>query len=265
MLLIIPLSCMSWIHSAVPADLSCDDVSHWPKVFTLSQWALAVVRLVGAQHQSERGPLTGGQSGARRLFDGLLSLSTGSQLTTATFSVIRPAVSHLEAGRGRGEKPCCNSHSQATVRFPSLYSSYLESSQGSGGPGTLFVAAAARWRLSLSRGWPSRDPPRGLQAASNVSFAGAGAASSRLGGQDLRSLWVPDGMTALAGSIPRMMRPTLAQNYPRSGFPLEGKSIAPPAGPSQTVRCWETRQSCVCPRRKNQTVYVYFFFYFILS
>ncbi|XP_068440641.1 paired box protein Pax-3b isoform X3 [Clinocottus analis] len=28
-------------------------------------------------------------------------------------------------------------------------------------------------------------------------------------------------MTALAGSIPMMMRPTLAQNYPRSGFPLE--------------------------------------------
>ncbi|XP_033832786.1 paired box protein Pax-3b isoform X1 [Periophthalmus magnuspinnatus] len=28
-------------------------------------------------------------------------------------------------------------------------------------------------------------------------------------------------MTALAGSLPRMMRPTLAQNYPRSGFPLE--------------------------------------------
>uniref|UniRef100_A0A3Q3WGW7 Uncharacterized protein n=1 Tax=Mola mola TaxID=94237 RepID=A0A3Q3WGW7_MOLML len=28
-------------------------------------------------------------------------------------------------------------------------------------------------------------------------------------------------MTALAGSVPRMMRPTLAQNYPRSGFPLE--------------------------------------------
>uniref|UniRef100_A0A3P9B7Y9 Paired box 3b n=1 Tax=Maylandia zebra TaxID=106582 RepID=A0A3P9B7Y9_9CICH len=28
-------------------------------------------------------------------------------------------------------------------------------------------------------------------------------------------------MTALAGSIPRMMRPSLTQNYPRSGFPLE--------------------------------------------
>ncbi|MEQ2279728.1 Paired box protein Pax-3, partial [Ameca splendens] len=28
-------------------------------------------------------------------------------------------------------------------------------------------------------------------------------------------------MTALAGPVPRMMRPTLAQNYPRSGFPLE--------------------------------------------
>lgn len=33
-----------------------------------------------------------------------------------------------------------------------------------------------------------------------------------------------EGMTALAGSIPRMMRPALAQNYPRSGFPLEGKA-----------------------------------------
>lgn len=39
------------------------------------------------------------------------------------------------------------------------------------------------------------------------------------------AVWgVPEGMTALAGSIPRMMRPTLAQNYPRSGFPLEGKA-----------------------------------------
>uniref|UniRef100_A0A8C9T948 Paired box 3b n=1 Tax=Scleropages formosus TaxID=113540 RepID=A0A8C9T948_SCLFO len=28
-------------------------------------------------------------------------------------------------------------------------------------------------------------------------------------------------MTALAGAVPRMMRPTLAQNYQRSGFPLE--------------------------------------------
>uniref|UniRef100_A0A8C7UVS3 Paired box 3b n=1 Tax=Oncorhynchus mykiss TaxID=8022 RepID=A0A8C7UVS3_ONCMY len=28
-------------------------------------------------------------------------------------------------------------------------------------------------------------------------------------------------MTALAGAIPRMMRPMLAQNYPHSGFPLE--------------------------------------------
>ncbi|XP_046892550.1 paired box protein Pax-3b isoform X4 [Hypomesus transpacificus] len=28
-------------------------------------------------------------------------------------------------------------------------------------------------------------------------------------------------MNALAGAVPRMMRPTLAQNYPRSGFPLE--------------------------------------------
>lgn len=38
-------------------------------------------------------------------------------------------------------------------------------------------------------------------------------------------LWgLEEDMTALAGSFPRMMRPTLAQNYPRSGFPLEGKT-----------------------------------------
>lgn len=41
------------------AELSCDDVPYWPKVFTPSQSALAVVRLVGAQHQSEDGLLTG--------------------------------------------------------------------------------------------------------------------------------------------------------------------------------------------------------------
>ncbi|CAG6008009.1 unnamed protein product [Menidia menidia] len=32
---------------------------------------------------------------------------------------------------------------------------------------------------------------------------------------------VEGGMTALAGPVPRMMRPTLPQNYPRNGFPLE--------------------------------------------
>lgn len=30
-------------------------------------------------------------------------------------------------------------------------------------------------------------------------------------------------MTTLAGAVPRMMRPGPGQNYPRSGFPLEGK------------------------------------------
>lgn len=53
---------------------------------------------------------------------------------------------------------------------------------------------------------------------------------------------VVEGMTALAGSIPRMMRPTLAQNYPRSGFPLEGKGISLPAGCFQHLDvselCW---------------------------
>lgn len=48
--------------------------------------------------------------------------------------------------------------------------------------------------------------------------------SSREGEEGGRIPEVVEGMTALAGSIPRMMRPALAQNYPRSGFPLEGKA-----------------------------------------
>lgn len=32
-------------------------------------------------------------------------------------------------------------------------------------------------------------------------------------------------MTTLAGAVPRMMRPAPGQNYPRSGFPLEGKTV----------------------------------------
>lgn len=31
-------------------------------------------------------------------------------------------------------------------------------------------------------------------------------------------------MAALPGTVPRMMRPAPGQNYPRTGFPLEGKS-----------------------------------------
>lgn len=32
-------------------------------------------------------------------------------------------------------------------------------------------------------------------------------------------------MAALPGTVPRMMRPAPGQNYPRTGFPLEGKSV----------------------------------------
>lgn len=31
------------------------------------------------------------------------------------------------------------------------------------------------------------------------------------------------GMATLPGTVPRMMRPAPGQNYPRTGFPLEGK------------------------------------------
>lgn len=36
-------------------------------------------------------------------------------------------------------------------------------------------------------------------------------------------------MTALAGGLPRMMRPTPHQNYPRGGYSLEGKKPHPAA------------------------------------
>lgn len=42
----------------------------------------------------------------------------------------------------------------------------------------------------------------------------------------------PPTMAALPGTVPRMMRPAPGQNYPRTGFPLEGRSGKPgnPAG-----------------------------------
>lgn len=41
-------------------------------------------------------------------------------------------------------------------------------------------------------------------------------------------------MTTLAGAVPRMMRPGPGQNYPRSGFPLEGKRGPQPRGEPRT-------------------------------
>lgn len=38
-------------------------------------------------------------------------------------------------------------------------------------------------------------------------------------------------MTALAGGLPRMMRPTPHQNFPRGGYSLEGKTPPPVAAP----------------------------------
>lgn len=40
-----------------------------------------------------------------------------------------------------------------------------------------------------------------------------------------RSLGIRD-MAALAGGIPRMVRPTPPQNYPRGGYSLEGRALA---------------------------------------
>lgn len=87
--------------------------------------------------------------------------------------------------------------------------------------------------------WVPRDTAAWLQqpgkgeAHPGVSILGASSKrdssrerreSSREREEGNRITDVVEGMTALAGSIPRMMRPALAQNYPRSGFPLEGKA-----------------------------------------
>lgn len=42
--------------------------------------------------------------------------------------------------------------------------------------------------------------------------------------KDVRLQWSSGTMTALAGGLPRMMRPSPHQNYPRGGYSLEGRS-----------------------------------------
>lgn len=52
-------------------------------------------------------------------------------------------------------------------------------------------------------------------------------------------------MAALPGTVPRMMRPAPGQNYPRTGFPLEGKSsrLASPHCSAGNSRSPERRPS----------------------
>lgn len=47
-------------------------------------------------------------------------------------------------------------------------------------------------------------------------------------------------MAALPGAVPRMMRPAPGQNYPRTGFPLEGKTagLASPRSSAGTSRAF---------------------------
>lgn len=39
-------------------------------------------------------------------------------------------------------------------------------------------------------------------------------------------------MSSLPGTVPRMMRPAPGQNYPRTGFPLEGRLRGEAPGPA---------------------------------
>lgn len=94
----------------------------------------------------------------------------------------------------------------------------FDSSEGCGCPATLVLGCSAG-RLTPTEAKPSGRLPRRAQGQfQRLSLVAHPVLEHFL------SLGVVEGMTALAGSIPRMMRPTLAQNYPRSGFPLEGKA-----------------------------------------
>lgn len=172
---IIPLSCMSWINSAVQAELSCDDVSHWPKVFTVSQSPLAVVRLWGSRAPIRGRAADGGQSGAPLLFDGLLSLATGAQLTTETLSVIRQRSNIWRQKGGRGESLQKKQKTKTLVTQTqnyccawSFFGRHIWSPRGAPGvPGPCCCspveAHPVRQANPVPQANPSRDPPQGLQ------------------------------------------------------------------------------------------------------
>lgn len=93
-------------------------------------------------------------------------------------------------------------------------------------PFSLSWVELAPGRLGLVCGFPRALLPGNIFTGTLIttySRGKLGPATSNFGGA-FRSCWGGGGMTALAGSIPRMMRPTLAQNYPRGGFPLEGNA-----------------------------------------
>lgn len=62
-------------------------------------------------------------------------------------------------------------------------------------------------------------------------------------------------MAALPGTVPRMVRPAPGQNYPRTGFPLEGKSarggLPPPPGPPSPRGGGDLRGVAAAPAREQ--------------
>lgn len=62
-------------------------------------------------------------------------------------------------------------------------------------------------------------------------------------------------MAALPGTVPRMVRPAPGQNYPRTGFPLEGKSarggLPPPPGPPSPRGGGNLRGVAAAPAREQ--------------
>lgn len=98
---------------------------------------------------------------------------------------------------------------------------------------SVLVAVPVHWCSAEAREWLTEaNLPGNFSQTTRLFQQGPLATNAVLEQQPPRleevtssSYWVGGGMTALAGSIPRMMRPTLAQNYPRSGFPLEGKAL----------------------------------------
>lgn len=167
-----------------------------------------------------RGDVTG-REGSSATFDGLFSFWTGvnkqQQYFPEDWRPRFPSASTTDE-TNKGGRP--DTRTSPKLHFSSFVVT-SDSSRGSGAaPGHRCLAVAAP-----GIGW----------ARLRSSIRGAFCSKGRIqpGGAPSPSGWeegkrvtpAAEGMTALAGSIPRMMRPTLAQNYPRSGFPLEGKSI----------------------------------------
>lgn len=210
----------------------------------------------------------GGQSGARRLFDGLLSLS--NRFPTDNSDVFPSSVQRSHIWRQEEDAvkspAVTHTHKQQCVSPPrSLYSSYLESSQGSGKsrdpvccscspvkalpvpradlPGIL-LGDSRRLRTCLLRVQEPLPP---------------GSEDRICGPCGCRMVW-----QRWPGPYPGWCDPRWPRTTPAVVSLLKVKASRRRQGHHQTVRCWETRQSCLMSlsmkKKKKYSLCVFLFY-----